>query len=120
MKQGAVIEKWKFIKGYMNRYQISSFGRVLNVKTGRILKQTKDTRGFLKVSLRRDGQVKTYQVHKLVAEHFIGNKEGFSHIAFLDCNKENVKVSNLEYCMLDYLLDLKEKHKKQKLHFYVT
>jgi len=110
MKQGATVEKWKFIKGYMNRYQISSFGRVLNVKTGRILKISKDTYGFLRVSLRRDGKVKTFQVHKLVADHFIGNKEGFTHIAFLDGNKENVKVCNLEYCMLDYLLDLKEKN----------
>ena len=44
-------EVWKDIQGYEGLYQVSSFGRVKRVTTGRILKGWKNTKGYLLVTL---------------------------------------------------------------------
>ena len=45
------MEEWKDIKGYENYYQISSFGRVKNVKTGKILNGDTNNVGYKRVWL---------------------------------------------------------------------
>ena len=44
-------EVWKDIQGFEGLYQVSSFGRVKRVTTGRILKGWKNTKGYLLVTL---------------------------------------------------------------------
>ena len=101
-------EEWKDIKGYEGRYQISSFGRVksLNYRcTGRekILDfKSTNSRGYVIAKLCKEGKVKSYTVHKLVAEAFIPNPNNYKEINHRDENKINNHVSNLEWCTRKY------------------
>lgn len=115
-------EIWKDIKGYEGYYQISNFGRVKSVertiiyigrnqtsaefKMGkycneRILK-TASNRGYEIVTLGRNSRRATYQVHRLVAEHFIPNPNEYPTINHKDENKRNNRVDNLEWCTNEY------------------
>ena len=43
-------EIWKKIKGF-NNYKVSNFGRLISIKTNKILKPTDNGRGYLRFSL---------------------------------------------------------------------
>ena len=45
MKIKYLNEIWRDIKGYEGKYQISNFGRVRNVKTGKVLKLYPNEKG---------------------------------------------------------------------------
>ena len=102
------MEKWKEIKGYESGYLISNYGNVKSLKRfdklnrvvlERILKTEKTKKGYLRVSLSNKNGVKKYLVHRLVALHFIENKdENKKQINHIDENKSNNCFSNLEWC----------------------
>ena len=100
-------EEWKPVEGFEGLYEISSLGRVksLNYRhTGneRILKPGKVGGGYLQVELCRDGKVKRFLVHRLVATAFIPNPEGLPEVNHKDEVKINNCVSNLEHCNAKY------------------
>lgn len=77
-------------------YSISKNGNILNIKTGRVLKQNTNQKGYYQVQLSNNGFSKTITIHKLVYENFIGKiLKGFE-INHIDGNKSNNCVSNLE------------------------
>ena len=67
-----IIEEFRMVQGYMD-YQVSNMGRVLNVKTKRILQACDDGLGYFKVRLRKDGKTIDCKVHRLVAREFLDN-----------------------------------------------
>ena len=67
-------EHWASINGYTN-YQVSWWGRVINARTGRILKQSSDTDGYFKVDLYKKGKRTTHRIHKLVAREWVKNSQ---------------------------------------------
>ena len=83
-------EIWHKCEVPFTRYEVSNQGRARNARTGQVLKQSKDSRGYLKVNLFYQGQSKTCNVHKLVATAFLeGWREG------LEVNHKNgVKTDN--------------------------
>jgi hypothetical protein len=90
-------EQWKMIKDYPN-YLISSFGRVMNINTKRLLKQYEDNAGgYLVVNLWKKGKNKKFRIHALVYTQFKNDcdLEGFV-INHIDGNKKNNKIDNLE------------------------
>lgn len=97
-------EYWKYIKGYEGLYQVSNFGRVKSNKFGkeRILKPFTNSTGYLLVSLCKDGKVKAFTVHRLVAEAFIDNPDNLPQVNHRDENKLNNNVDNLEWCTNEY------------------
>lgn len=101
------MEIWKDIEGFNGRYQISNLGRVKslnynNTKQEKILVNSLSNRGYYRVSLSLEGQVKQYNVHRLVAEAFIPNPNQLPFINHIDENRTNNNVDNLEWCSVQY------------------
>jgi hypothetical protein len=66
-------EQWKPVVGYEAYYEVSSFGRVKNVRRDRILRGYVNRQGFVGVSLSVPGRGHRNQhVQRLVVEAFLG------------------------------------------------
>lgn len=97
-------EYWKPVVGYEGLYEVSNWGRVKSLKFGkeRILKPCTNRYGYLFVKLCKDGKVKPFTVHRLVAEAFLPNPDNLPQVNHKDENKQNNIVSNLEWCSAQY------------------
>ena len=89
-------DEWKDIIGF-DGYQISDNGRVRSPR--QILKQQVNHKGYCVVRLSRGRNYKrSFYVHRLVAEYFIENPNGYRQINHIDKDKSNNAKSNLEWC----------------------
>ena len=100
-------EIWKDIKGFEGRYMVSNMGRVKSLnyrRTGKekILKGRNSGYGYLQVQLCKDGKVKKYLVHRLVATAFLENPQNLPVINHKNEIKSDNRVSNLEFCSYSY------------------
>lgn len=111
------MEEWKFIVGF-EKYMVSNLGRVksLNYKrTGKeqLLLPNKNNRGYLWVTLYKNGADKKCLIHRLVAEAFIPNPDNLSQVNHINENKTDNRVDNLEWCSAIYNMNYGERTKKQ-------
>ena len=53
------MEKWKPVKGYKGRHEVSNLGRVRNQRTGRILRQRITKKGYRRVNIYANGKAQT-------------------------------------------------------------
>jgi hypothetical protein len=95
--RGDFMEKWKDIDGFEGIYQISNYGRVMNVKTKTLKIFAKHSNGYLCVHLYKQGKCSAKLVHRVVALHFIENNENKPVVNHIDGNKHNNHVDNLEW-----------------------
>lgn len=101
-------EKWKKISSiseYQNYvdYSISTKGRVRNDSTGRILKRTLHSNGYLQVTLCSKTEKPIHPtIHVLVALAFIPNPNNLPEVNHKDEDKTNPNVDNLEWCTPKY------------------
>ena len=94
-------ESWKKINSFPvnGRYEASNLGNIRTcwAKKPRILKQTKNENGYLKVGLFINKKNKSMRVHRLVISAFwdcpLDTKMQVNHI---DGNKTNNNIENLE------------------------
>lgn len=105
------MEKWKDIKGYEGLYQVSTLGRVRSLPRkdprghqlkGKYLKPRKDTHGYFRVCLSKDGIVCYKGIHRLVAEAFIDNPHNYPQVNHKDEHPTNNRADNLEWCTAKY------------------
>ncbi|MCT4590027.1 MAG: NUMOD4 motif-containing HNH endonuclease [Carboxylicivirga sp.] len=94
-------EQWKELTFTDKRYEISNYGRIKSYCydkiNGRIVKLG-NIKGFFNVSLRVQGQKKSYLVHKLTAEYFVDKTaEDQDVVIHLDWNKQNNYFTNLQW-----------------------
>lgn len=95
------IEIWKTIPEFEN-YEVSNKGNVRNNNfhnTGKckLIAQTPDSRGYLKVSLFKNNKRKCFFVHRLVAQAFIPNPNNLETVNHKDEIKTHNYVENLEW-----------------------
>ena len=91
------LEQWKQVSEFPH-YMISSQGRVMNIKTFRVLKPGINSRGYLLVGLCTDGETSFKTIHRLVAEAFILNLTNLPCVDHKDRNSLNNHLSNLRWC----------------------
>lgn len=107
------MEIWRGIEGYEGLYQVSSEGRIKNIKRDKILSNL-NVNGYKAINLHKNGVMKQYKIHRLVAETFIPNPNSLPQVNHKDENKSNNFVfinedgsvdsekSNLEWCDASY------------------
>ena len=84
-------------------YLISSYGRVISVNYRGIEFNPKEmrtrigARGYLHVSLSHHGAIKTFLVHRLLAEAFISNPENKPIVNHIDAVPHHCFIWNLEW-----------------------
>ena len=112
-------EEWKPIKGFEGLYEVSNMGRVLSLERisihgnmvgglsnipvhKRIICNNMTKRGYLIISLNKDGKHYYYSLHRIVALHFCdGYRQGLV-VNHKDENPLNNCASNLEWCTQKY------------------
>lgn len=106
-------EVWKSVKGYEGLYKVSSSGQIRSLdryveeasnknkvqfKKGVVLKQKYNkVTGYYTVTLWNNNKQKGFNVHRLVAEHFLPNNNENNTVNHIDGNRLNNKVENLEW-----------------------
>ena len=106
-------EIWKSVIGYEGFYEVSNQGRVRSVDRvvmqvingvqtkclykGRILKFTNDNSGYPMVTLSALGKIKTFRIHRLVADVFIENPESKKTVNHINAIKTDNRIENLEW-----------------------
>ena len=116
-----------------NNYCISNYGRVMSkerfFQAGFLTVHRKHTilkciflkSGYLRVSIVLEGKKKQLSIHRLVANAFIPNPEGFPQINHKNEDKADNRVVNLEWCTAKYNINYgtaKERIIKTRLNRY--
>lgn len=84
---------WKEIINHPN-YEINKLGQIRNKIKGNLLTPFKTTNGYLRVRISNKG---VYQLHYLVALHFIHNPNNYKEINHINGNKLDNSINNLEW-----------------------
>ena len=90
-------EIWKDIEGYEGLYKISNYGEVWSVRKQGLLKKNDGEKNYYRVTLSKNKKKKQFNIHRLVATHFIDNPFKKPCVNHLDENKTNNHYSNLEW-----------------------
>jgi len=126
-------EIWKDIPGFEGLYQVSDLGRVKSLdriehnKNGRIL-PIKDRimathsngKGHIKLTLSKGSCRNKKYIHRLMAEVFVPNPNGYKLINHIDGNPSNNILSNIEWVSMreNVTHGLKKKNSRKKSSSY--
>lgn len=96
-------EIWKDIEGYEGLYQVSNLGRVKSLgnnknRKEKIIKQIKKKDGYLYLKCSKNGESKTFSVHRLVAQAFIPNPNNLPEIDHINTVPTDNRIENLRWC----------------------
>jgi hypothetical protein len=103
-----MIEVWKQFRN--TNYSVSTFGKIRNDLTNKILKQSINKDGYYVSALRIEGKAFQFKSHRIIAETFLENKEKKPTVNHLNFDKLDNKLENLEWAT----------NKEQMQHFYST
>lgn len=91
-------EIWRDIEGYEGKYKVSNTGQVWSKRSNKTLIPVTETRGYLRVTLCKNGKCRAFRIHRLVAVAFINNPENKKQVNHIDECKTNNSTTNLEWC----------------------
>lgn len=92
-------EQWKIFY-YNNKptnYKISSYGKVYNTKTNKMVEGTYKHNEYHTVQIILEDKPTTIPMHRLVAETFLPNPNNYKIVNHIDRNKINNHVDNLRW-----------------------
>ena len=99
-------EVWKDLVGFEGLYEVSNLGQIRSMPRrgtrGGIMSGHADAKGYINITLRKDGQQFTQKLHRLIAITFIPNPDNLPDINHKDEDKRNNRVDNLEWCSAKY------------------
>ena len=87
----------KDVVGYENLYAVTSCGRIWSYKYKKFLTPEDNGHGYLRVTLCKDGKVKKYMIHRLVADAYIPNPNNLPQVDHIDNDKTHNYVNNLQW-----------------------
>ena len=85
------------VKRYEGIYGVTSCGKVWSYKRQKFLTPFYNTKGYLKVDLCKNGKVKRFFVHRLVAEAYIPNPDNLPQVDHIDNDKNHNYINNLQW-----------------------
>ena len=90
---------WKNLKGFEDKYKISSKGEIINKKDNKKINTRISKDGYIRVTLYYKNKSYIKSIHRLVAETFIEKKTTTSNLEVnhIDGNKLNNNINNLEW-----------------------
>jgi hypothetical protein len=94
-----LIENWKPVPGWEDRFAVSDWGRVRSLLSGRLMCVRRKSDGYLDISLRAAGR-KAWRctLHRLVAVTFLPADGARPYVNHKDGDRANNYVANLEWC----------------------
>ena len=111
------MKEWREIDGFPN-YMVSNTGEIKSLnynKTGKekVLIPHKLSNGYLGINLYDNDKKSCYLlIHRLVAQAFLPNPNGYRIINPKDENRSNNSVNNLEWCSYKYNLNYGNRNSK--------
>ena len=99
-----------YLDGDKTKYAVSSDGKVINLKTGYIMKPFINHKGYHVVHLSHNKKSYTIPIHRLVALEFIPNPDNKPQVNHIDGVKSNNSVQNLEWCTCKENIHHAEEH----------
>lgn len=90
-------EIWKPVLNYEGLYEVSDLGRVKSVRRDKLMKISTINRGYNDVALSKNGEVKRFLVHRLVAEAFCEKAEDKVVVDHINNNKNDNRAVNLRW-----------------------
>lgn len=89
------METWKPLKNFPS-YNGSTEGRIMNIRTQRILKTFTNNHGYEIVTLRKNNKQYTVKVGRVIAETFLGEHPGMD-VGYKNGDRSQNDISNLEW-----------------------
>ena len=89
------MEIWKPLKNFPS-YNGSSEGRIMNIRTRRIMKTFANDRGYIQVCLRKNNRQYTVRVARVIAETFLGEHPGMD-VSYKNGDRSDINIDNLEW-----------------------
>jgi hypothetical protein len=86
--------EWRVIAGFPN-YSVSNIGSVRNDRTGRILRQTPNRKGYLTISPCVDGRKACCNVARLVVQEFVGPIPEGMEVDHINHRRDDNRIENL-------------------------
>ncbi len=81
-----------------NDYLIYKDGRVYSKKNNIFMKNRKNDKGYLVISLYNKSIRKHFSIHRLIAENYINNPDKYLFVDHIDRNPLNNNIENLRWC----------------------
>lgn len=87
--------EWRAIEDYPG-YRVSDEGQVFSEKTNKLMKIANHSDNYKLVCLTKNGKCKTFLVHRLIYEAFVGAIPKGYEVNYKDEDKSNNRLDNLE------------------------